>query len=143
MDPGALHGHWRLVGWDGVDEAGDEVRHGGQNPTGDLIYLPSGRMAVQVQHDGRPSLGSSELHAGDREGWAEAYRSYIAYAGTWSVPEEGVVVHHVEVALHPDQAGIDKRRSFTLDGDDLALETQRVRLEGGGDATSILRWRRD
>jgi lipocalin-like protein len=137
-----LHGHWKLVGWDGVDADGAAVRHGGAEPSGDLIYLPTGRMAVQVQHDGRPGFGSTELHAGDRDGRAEAYRTYIAYAGTFSVPHEGVVVHHVEVALHPDQAGMDKERKFTLADGELALETQRVQVEGGGDATSILRWRR-
>ena len=142
-DPSILHGHWRLVAWDGVDERGEEIRHGGAEPHGFLIYLPSGRMAVQVQHDDRPSLGSSELHAGDPAGWAEAYRTYIAYAGTWSLPRDGVVVHHVEVALHPDQAGIDKERRYTFEDDVLSLQTQPVRLEGGGEASSFLRWRRD
>ncbi len=121
------------------------MRHGGAEPRGDLIYLPSGRMAVQISHDlgERRSLGSRDLHAGDPEGWAEAYRTYNAYAGTWSVPREGVVVHHVEMALHPDQAGMDKERRFTLEGDELTLETQPLLMEDGGEATSVLRWRRD
>ncbi len=141
-DAAALHGHWHLVGWDGVDDAGERVRHGGAEPRGDLIYLPSGRMSVQVQHDGRPTFGSRDLHAGDEQGQAEAYRTYIAYAGTYSLPRDGVVVHHVEVALHPDQAGMDKERHYTLEDGELALETQRVRTPDGGDATSFLRWRR-
>lgn len=119
------------------------MRHGGAEPRGDLIYLPSGRMAVQIQEDERVGLGSTDLQAGEPEGWAEAYRTYNAYAGTWSLPREGVVVHHVEMALHPDQAGMDKERRFTLEGDELTLETQPMRLEGGGEATSVLRWRRD
>lgn len=142
-DPAALHGHWRLAGWTGIDERGAAVSHGGTDPRGDLIYLPSGRMAVQIEHDGRPTFGSRELDAGEDDARAEAYRTYIAYAGTWSLEGDDVVVHHVEVALHPDQAGMDKRRHFTLEGDLLSLQTQPLRTRDGGVASSLLRWRRD
>jgi len=142
-DPAALHGHWRLVGWSGTDGRGAPVSHGGAEPRGDLIYLPTGRMAVQIEHDGRPTFGSRALDAGDDDDQAEAYRTYIAYAGTWSLDGGDVVVHHVEVALHPDQAGMDKRRRFELDGDELTLQTQPVRTGDGGEASSLLRWRRD
>lgn len=142
-EPDDLIGHWRLVGWSGIGEDGEPVRHGGAAPRGDLIYLPSGRMAVQIEHDGRVKLGSRDLHAGEADRQAAAYRTYIAYAGTWSLQGDDVVVHHVEVALHPDQTGMDKPRRYELSGDELTLETQPVRTEDGGDASSLLRWRRD
>jgi hypothetical protein len=141
-DPSELHGHWRLVSWTGVDADGNEISHGGPSPRGDLIYLPSGRMAVQIQYDDRPALGSRDLDAGDEPGKAAAYDTYNAYCGTWSVPRDGVVVHHVELALHPDQPGMDKERPFTLEGDVLTLNTQPV-ATAEGEATSVLRWRRD
>lgn len=140
-DPTALHGHWRLVSWTGVDADGNQVSHGGRRPRGDLVYLPSGRMAVQVQYDERPALGSRDLDAGDQPAKAAAYDTYNAYCGTWSVPRDGVVVHHVELALHPDQPGMDKERPFELAGDELTLHTQPVAAPGG-EATSVLRWRR-
>ena len=98
-------------------------------------------MAVQISYDGRPTLGSRDLDAGDEAGRAAAYRTYNAYAGRFSVPEPGVVVHHVELALHPDQPGMDKRRGFLLEGDVLTLETQPV-VTAGTAASSRLRWRR-
>jgi hypothetical protein len=140
-DPSDLHGHWRLVSWTGVDGKGNEVAPGGENPQGDLIYLPSGRMAVQIQYDDRPTLGSRDLDAGDGPGKAAAYDTYNAYCGTWTMPRDGVVVHHVDLALHPDQPGMDKERPFELDGDELTLHTQPVR-SAGGESTSVLRWRR-
>lgn len=144
-DPGddarALIGHWALESWEGESAAGERVLHGGADPRGDLIYLPSGRMAVQIAYDGRPALGSRDLDAGDDAGQAAAYRTYNAYAGRFSVPEAGTVIHHVEQALHPDQAGMDKRRRYELDGDRLTLRTQPV-VTGGIEADSILRWRR-
>ncbi len=57
------------------------------------------------------------------------------------MPEPGVVVHHVELAIHPDHPGMDKRREFELDGDELTLRTQDVETPEGP-ATSELVWRR-
>ena len=134
-----LLGHWRLLSWTGRTDEGKGVRHGGERPQGDLLYLPSGRMSVQICHSGRARFGSRDLAAGDEGLQASAYRTYIAYAGTYSLPEPGVVVHHVEIALHPDQVGMDKRRSYELDGATLTLRTQPV-AAAGSMASSILRW---
>ena len=129
-----------MVSWTGVAN-GSEVHHGGERPDGTLVYLPSGWMAVQIQHDARPPIGSPDLGAGTDEQQAAAYRTYNAYAGTFSLPEPGIVVHHLELGIHPDQLGMDKRRRYTLDGDALTLETQPI-AHGDGTATSILAWHR-
>jgi len=136
-----LLGHWYLDSWTGVDGEGRPITHGGDEPQGDLIYLPSGRMAVQIQHDGRDPFGDRALEAGSPTERAIAYSTYNAYCGTFSVPEPGVVVHHVELAIHPDQPGMDKRRDYVLEGDRLTLKTQDVETENGT-ATSELNWRR-
>lgn len=140
-DEKSLHGQWTLESWTGIDSEGNPVGHGGEEPRGDLIYLPSGRMAVQIQSGGRDLFGSRALGAGNPTERAIAYSTYNAYCGTFSVPEPGVVVHHVELALHPDQPGMDKRREYDLEGDSLTLRTQAVETESGP-ASSELRWRR-
>jgi len=136
-----LLGRWELTGWSGTNEAGETVRHGGERPSGVLIYLPSGRMAVQIQRDSREKFGSRDFDAGTEPLQAAAYRAYIAYAGRFSVPEPGTVVHHLEQALHPDQVGMDKRREYELEGDELTLLTQPI-LFAGERASSVLSWRR-
>ena len=136
-----LLGRWELVGWTGTSEAGEGVDHGGEQPAGVLIYLPSGRMAVQIQRDGRETFGSRDFDAGTEAQQAAAYRDYIAYAGRFTVPEPGTVVHHLEQALHPDQVGMEKRREYELDGDALTLRTQPI-LHAGEPASSVLSWRR-
>jgi hypothetical protein len=136
-----LIGRWRLERWSGRDGGGAPIRHGGDRPRGELIYLPDRRMAVQIAHDGRPAFGSRALEAGGQGERAAAFATYIAYCGRYSLPEPGVVVHHVELALHPDQGGMEKRRRYELAGDGLTLETQEV-LHAGRSASSILRWRR-
>lgn len=135
-----LIGHWRLAAWTGETASGEPVTPGGSAPAGDLIYLPTGRMAVQIAHDGRERFGSRDLEAGDEALRAAAYGSYIAYAGKFSVPEPGIVIHHVEQALHPDQAGMDKRRGYELDGERLTLRTQPVVVAGEA-SSSELHWR--
>ena len=126
-----------MVSWTGVDGDGNPVRHGGESPAGELIYLPSGRVSVQIQHDDRQPFGSREWTAGDEPERAAAYSTYNAYCGTFSLPEPGVVVHHVELAIHPDQPGTDKRRTYVLEGDELVLRTQDVET-ASGPATSEL-----
>jgi hypothetical protein len=136
-----LLGEWTLVAWTGTDTDGQPVKHGGESPSGELVYMPSGRMAVQIQHGGRSTFGSREWSAGSSSERAGAYTTYNAYCGTYSLPEPGVVVHHVELAIHPDQPGMDKRRRYVLEGDELVLRTQKVETPAGP-ATSELTWRR-
>jgi hypothetical protein len=136
-----LIGEWTLVSWSGTDGEGRPVDHGGDEPRGELVYLPSGRMAVQIQHDGRDPFGSRDWSAGSATERAIAFSTYNAYCGTFSQPEPGVVVHHVELASHPDQPGMDKRREYVLEGDELTLTTQDVET-ASGPASSVLRWRR-
>jgi len=136
-----LVGEWTLVSWSGIDANGERVFHGGAQPSGELIYLESGRMAVQIQHDGRKRFGSTDWSAGENDERSAAYATYNAYCGTFSLPEPGVIVHHVELAIHPDHPGTDKRREFELEGDELTLRTQDVETPKGP-ATSELVWRR-
>jgi hypothetical protein len=133
-------GEWTLVSWSGVGDDGSPVDHG-SNPSGELIYLPSGRMSVQIQHGEREQFGSREWTAGDQAQRADAYSTFNAYSGTFTIPEPGVVVHHVELAIHPDHPGMDKRREYTLEGNELTLRTQDMETPDGP-ATSELRWRR-
>lgn len=140
-DRDRLLGEWTLVSWTGVDGDGAPVRHGGQFPSGELIYLASGRMSVQIQHSGRGPFGSQDWTAGNEHERAAAYSTYNAYCGTFALPEPGVVVHRVEQAIHPDQLGMDKRREYVLEGDELVLRTQQVETTNGP-ASSELRWRR-
>lgn len=140
-DGDRLQGEWTLVSWTGIDRDGEHVKHGGDSPRGELVYLASGRMAVQIEHADRPGFGSSDWTAGSADERAAAYSTYNAYCGTWSSPEPGVVVHHVELAIHPDHPGLEKRREYLLEGDELTLRTQAVETANGM-ASSELRWRR-
>ncbi len=50
---------------------------------------------------------------------------------------------HLTDLLARRRRGFGRGSRMALEGDELTLETQPLRLEGGGEATSVLRWRRD
>ncbi len=92
-----LVGAWRYVGtWvDGVP------RNRGPNPTGMIVYTASGHMSVQISPD-RPRTKSGK-EATPEEAKA-ALTDYIAYFGTYTIDERGVVTHHRTASIQPGDA---------------------------------------
>jgi len=91
----------------------------------------------------------------NRESWASedepsasersaAVAGYGAYAGRFTVLEaEGIVRHHVEIALIPNRVGrnLDRRFSFGEDGNRLILRPPPF-LRGGRTIERSLTWER-
>jgi len=92
-----LVGAWRYVGtWvDGVP------RNRGAHPTGMIVYTASGHMSVQIAPD-RPRTKASTEATPD-EAKADL-TDYIAYFGTYTVDDRGVVTHHRQESLQPGDA---------------------------------------
>lgn len=140
---GRLVGTWLLEGYLSDEPDGTVREPFGPDATGVLIYLPDGRMAVQVMDPRRPRWTRG---AGDDERRAQAAAAaegYIAYAGRFEV-EEGppaVVVHHVEISLVPNRVGRPQRRAVALDGDRLELTAEPLDVAGRSEIPR-LRWRR-
>ena len=74
---------------------------------------------------------------------AEASRSYGAYAGRYTVEQgNGVVVHHVEVALIPNRVGRDLRRACTFEGRDRLVLQPPPFQRDGRKVQRVLTWER-
>ena len=71
--------------------------------------------------EGRKRLGPSAF-SGSVEDQAEAYKTMISYAGSYTLTDTGVI-HHVEVAWVESWVGVDQVRFTKLDGDTLAITT--------------------
>jgi len=86
----SIHGTWKLV----------------SAPSGDLTYMPEGRMSAILTQEGRPKIADLSK-AGDREP-AELFNTMIAYAGTFSrnVRLDG---NQLYITSDPQPAGIDGR----------------------------------
>jgi hypothetical protein len=136
-----LVGTWKLVGASATNATG-VVNHTpfGPNPTGSLIYTAQGRMAVLVSYSSRKPLSGAVRFASPATERAEAFATFFAYSGRYSLAGDQVT-HHVEVASVPNWVNTDLVRVFTIQGGRLTLRTPSLSV-GGTMQTSDLVWER-
>ena len=102
-------GAWRYVGsWvDGVP------RNRGANPTGMIVYTASGHMSVQIAPDRPRTKAAAEATPDEAKA---ALKDYIAYFGTYTIDERGVVTHHRAASIQPgDAAAVVRAPEFKGD----------------------------
>ena len=102
-------GAWRYIGtWvDGVP------RNRGANPTGMIVYTAAGHMSVQIAPD-RPRTKAGKDVTPDEA--KAALTDYIAYFGTYTVDDKGVVTHHRTASIQPgDVAAVVRAPEFKGD----------------------------
>ena len=95
----------------------------GEDATGQLLYTASGRMSAVLSRADRPGFGIARLEqatAATAEQKADAFDSYLSYAGRYRVEGE-TVFHDVDFSLAPDTVGHVHARRATLDGETLTL----------------------
>jgi hypothetical protein len=131
-----LLGAWTLVDYTGMDGDGVPRRPLGPQPTGSLVYAEPDRMSAQLMAAGRPPW--PKPHASDRGEVLRAITDgYLAYAGTFAVDEDAMVVTHVpDLSLIPNWVGRPQHRRVGFDGERLVLSTTEE------PAAHVLTWRR-
>lgn len=125
----AFRGTWKLrtvSAW--ID--GREVNPAayGENPVGFIHYLPGNRMAAVIAYGGRKPMQGDRLKA-SAEARAEAYASFVSYAGGYRV-EGDKVIHTVEVSAYQNDVGSQQVRFFRRDGNTLYLESVPLMRDG-------------
>ena len=105
-------GMWRCVS---VTHNGGLSPDRGANPTGYIVYHPSGAMAAQIMPSHpRPKFASREPTPEEAKA---AFFGYIAYFGTFSVDvANSTVIHHRQGSLNPSTIE-DVVRRFEFIGD--------------------------
>ncbi|MCA1618869.1 MAG: lipocalin-like domain-containing protein [Acidobacteria bacterium] len=136
-----LVGTWRLV------SASATTANGGRNdapygphPTGLLTYTREGRMAAIISHSGRKPLSRADRISAPAEERAEAFATFFAYAGRYSLGGDKVI-HHVEISSVENWVNTDLVRLIKLEGDRLTLRTPPISV-GGVTQTTELIWER-
>jgi hypothetical protein len=115
METGFI-GDYRLVSYTRTDAAGNATYPLGRFATGRISYTAGGHMAAQLSGDARPAGSGTDEFLRTPSDQADAYKTYLAYFGTYDVREDqGVVEHHVEGSLNPGWAGRDLRRDYTFE----------------------------
>ena len=129
-----LIGTWRLVSRATTTSDGQKIVDPGlgARPVGYLVYDASGHVSAQLMRSGRSS-GDME-NCGSRPTKGDnnpaIFCGYDAYFGTYSFEGVNRVVHHIEMALSPDDVGRDVHRSFLVKGDQLIISFATTTTDG-------------
>ncbi len=137
----ALVGTWKLVSAANTTEDGKTGDAFGHNPTGFLTYTADGRVMAIISHGGRKSLSVPDYISAPVEERAEAFATFTAYAGSFTLDGDRVT-HHVQISSLQNRVGTDLVRTILkLEGDQLVLRTPPT-LRGGVQVTTVLVWQR-
>jgi hypothetical protein len=145
-DPPSSHplvGGWRLRTWVSIADDGSETRPMGDAPEGLLVYSAGGTMIGIMGPGERPRFATDDVTGGTLEERAEAFTTFIAYGGRYTVDGE-TVTHTVETSLFPNWIGTQQRRRWSLDpsGRVLTLTSPPMAL-GGATRIQRLTWERE
>jgi hypothetical protein len=112
-------GTWKLVSVASTTDKDETDKAAlGQHPSGILTYAADGRMMAIISDDGRKPLSIPDRVAAPAEERAEAYSTFMAYAGRYTFTCDKVV-HHVEVASLQNWVNTDQTRFVALEADRL------------------------
>ena len=134
-----LVGAWTLVSIDAIAPDGTKQHPYGANPKGILILDTSGQYALETGIPDRPKFKatSNVRSAATAEEWAVAARGFSANFGTWSVNEaDKTLIRKYEIALIPNNDGMELKASVSLTGDELKLT---VTPAAGGRSETVYR----
>ena len=122
-----LVGTWKLVSASSTTSTGErsESPYGAQ-PAGFLTYTGDGRVSALISYDGRKSLS---FGGGSPEEQAEAFKTFLAYAGTYRLDGDKVT-HHVEVSSIQNYVDKDLVRSVKFKDHQIILLTPATRMNG-------------
>lgn len=136
-----LMGTWKLVSATETTKEGESRDAFGHDPTGFLTYTSDGRMMGIISHGERKPLSIPDYVNAPSAERAEAFATFLAYAGTYKL-EGNRLIHHVEVSWLENSVGTEQVRSIVkLEGDRLLLRTPPF-LKGGRMMTAELLWQR-
>ena len=122
----SLVGTWRLVSASASTADGRLIDAPfGSNPTGVIMYTREGRMTAMISHAGRKPLSGDRISSPASER-AEAFATFFAYAGGYSVKGDQVI-HHVEISSVQNWVNTDMVRLIKFDGDRITCGRRRCR----------------
>jgi multidrug efflux pump subunit AcrA (membrane-fusion protein) len=133
-----LIGAWRLISIEILGPNGTAVDpFYNADPSGILIYDPSGWMSVQIVGQPRPAMEVPASRpapadaAQDARVKAAVLDTYYAYFGTWEYDEAtSTVTHHLESSLIPGETGMSYSQKVAVEGGQLIF-TVREETAGG------------
>jgi hypothetical protein len=132
-----LVGTWKLLSASSTTSTGarNETPYG-PKPVGFLSY-GDGRVTALISYDGRKSLSAG---GGSLEEQSEAFKTFLAYAGRYTIHGDKVT-HHVEVSSIQNYVDRDLVRYVKFQDDQIILLTPPTRIDGKMQTIELI-WQR-
>jgi len=111
-------GVWKLVSAE-AEQDGKKVEFFGPDPVGIYIFDANGRFFSQISRSDLPKFASGNRYQGTPEENKAVVQGFIAYFGTYSVTESGVLTLHMLNSSFPNFNGTDQKRSISISGDEM------------------------
>jgi hypothetical protein len=136
-----LVGTWKLISASSTTLSGErnETPYG-LNPTGFLTYSEDGRVTALISYGGRKPLSIGGGTVAPVEEQAEAFRTFLAYAGRYSLSGDKVT-HHVEISSIQNYVDRDLVRSVKFQRDKVTLVTPPTSVNGKMQTVELI-WQR-
>jgi hypothetical protein len=133
-----LVGTWKLVSASSTTSTGERKEAPyGPSPVGFLTYTADGRVTALISHGGRKSLS---FGGGTLEEQGEAFKTFLAYAGRYTLNGDKVT-HHIEISSIQNYVGKDLVRSVNFQGDQIILVTPPTPVHGKIQTVELI-WQR-
>jgi len=125
-----LVGTWKLVSASSTTSTGERIEAPyGPDPAGFLTYGGDGRMTSLISYGGRKPLSFGGGTRSPQEEQAEAFNTFLAYAGRYTL-EGDKVIHHVEISSIENYVKRDLARGIKFEGDRITLTTPPMSVNG-------------
>ena len=122
-----LVGTWKLVSASSTTSAGEPIEAPyGPSPVGFLTYTRDGRVTALISYGGRKPL---PFGGGTQEELAEAFKTFLAYAGRYSISGDKVT-HSIEVSLIQNYVNKELVRNVKFKEDRIILTTPPTPVNG-------------
>ena len=136
-----LVGAWELVSASSTTSTGERSEDPyGANPTGFLTYTEGGRVTALISYGGRKPLSPGAAGPALQQEQAEAFKTFFAYAGRYSLRGDKVT-HHIEISSIPNYVGRDLVRTVRFLGDRIVLTTPPTLVNGKIQTVELI-WQR-
>jgi Lipocalin-like domain len=125
-----LVGTWKLVSASSTTSTGEHIEAPyGPGPAGILTYGADGRMTSVISYGGRKPLSFGGGTRSPQEEQAEAFNTFLAYAGRYTLAGDKVT-HHVEISSIQNYVNKDLPRGIKFEGDRITLTTPPMAVNG-------------
>ena len=133
-----LAGAWTYVSVDTVRPDGGRTPMYGPHPQGLVIFDGQGHYALVNARAELPKFASNNRMTGSPMEYEAVVHGSIAHFGRYIVNEaDKTITFHIETSTFPNWNGIEQKRPFVLEGDQLKWTTPNA--SGGGTGEIVLK----